>query len=250
MKDLIIADITRIFRKPTYRIAMLVCFALAIIWAIRTKMNVWNGYTFVSSQADALNICGYILGISIYISVYADEFTSNSMQCLIGHGVSRFRLLLAKFIDCVIVTGVSFFIYWFFTMMLNLALGAGINSYELKFFCGLVMVWALKALGYATFSMIVLYWTKNVILATFMDVLMLFAAGSLLSFLNQIPILKFYHLQNYIFEGMLTDAHASLQLGQAEGWLWILFAIVRICVFSIVVSFLLFRKKELDFNNF
>ncbi len=26
-----------------------------------------------------------------------------------------------------------------------------------------------------------------------------------------------------------------------------LFAIVRICVFSIVVSFLLFRKKELDF---
>ena len=46
---------------------------------------------------------------------------------------------------------------------------------------------------------------------------------------------------------MLTSANSSIQLGQATGWLWILFAIVRICVFSIVVSFLLFRKKELDF---
>ena len=247
MKDLIIADVTRIFRKPTYRIAILVCFALTLIWAIRAKMNVWNGYTFVTGQASALNLCGYILGISIYLSVYADEFTSNSMQCLIGHGVSRFRLLLAKFIDCVIVTFTSFFLYYFFVMMLNLALGAGINLMELKFFSGAVIVWALKTLGYATFSMIILYWTKNVALSTFTDVFLLFAGGTLLSLLNNIPVIKFYHLQNYIFEGMLTNANASIQYGQADGWLWIVFAIVRICVFSIVVSFLLFRKKELDF---
>ena len=247
MKNLIIADLTRIFRKPTYRIALLVCFALAIIWAIRAKMNVWNGYTFVSGQEVALNICGNILGISIYLSVYADEFTSNSMQCLIGHGVSRFRLLLAKFIDCVIVTAVSFFAYYFFTMMLGLAMGAGINLAELAFFSGNIMVWALKALGYATFSMIVLYWSKNVVLATFTDVFLLFAGGLLLSIFNHIPVIKFYHLENYIFEGILTRANASLQLGLAEGWLWIIFAIARICIFSVVVSYLLFRNKELDF---
>ena len=247
MKDLIIADITRIFRKPTYRIAILVCFALTLIWAIQAKMNVWNGYTFVAGQASALNFCGNILGISIYLSVYADEFTSNSMQCLIGHGVSRFRLLLAKFIDCVIVTFTSFFLYYFFVMMLSLALGAGMNLMELKFFSGAVMVWALKTLGYATFSMIILYWTKNVALATFTDVFLLFAGGLLLGLLNNIPVIKFYHLENYIFEGILTKANASIQFGLADGWLWIIFAIVRICVFSIVVSFLLFRKKELDF---
>ncbi len=247
MKDLIIADVIRIFRKPTYCIAILVSFAFAVIWAIRVKMNVWNGYTFVSGQTVAQNICGAILGISIYLSVYADEFSSNSMQCLIGHGVSRFRLLLAKFIDCVIVTFASFLLYYFFVMMLGLALGAGINLSELKYFSGIMMVSALKTLGYATFSMIVLYWTKNVALATFTDVFLLFGGEMVMGLLSNIPVIKFYHLENYIFAGILTKANVSLQLGQTDAWLWIIFAIARICIFSLVVSFLLFRKKELDF---
>lgn len=247
MKDLIIADVTRIFRKPTYRIALLVCLGLSLIWAIRARVDVWNGYTFVTGQAGAMKIAGLILGISIYLSVYADEFSSNSMQCLIGHGISRFRLLLAKFLDCVIVTVTTFFVYFFFTMMLGLALGAGINVTELKYISGIIMVWMFRSLGYATFSMIVLYWTKNVALATITDAILLFAAGTLMSFLNSIPVIKFYHLNTYLFEGMLTGADTSIQLGDVSGWLWILFAIARICIFSIVVSFLLFRKKELDF---
>lgn len=247
MKDLIVADVTRIFRKPTYRIALLICLGLSLIWAIRTRVNVWNGYTFVTGQAGAMKIVGLILGISIYLSVYADEFSSNSMQCLIGHGISRFRLLLAKFIDCVIVTAASFLSCFFFILMLGLTLGAGINASELKYLSGVIMVWMFRSLGYATFSMIVLYWTKNVVLATIADAILLFAAGTLLSFLDSIPVIKFLHLNTYIFEGMLTSANSSIQLGQASGWLWILFAVVKICVFSIVVSFLLFRKKELDF---
>ena len=247
MKDLIIADIIRIFRKPTYRIVLLVCLIMSLIWAVRARMNVWNGYTFVTGQVGALKIAGLILGIAIYLSVYADEFSSNSMQCLIGHGVSRFKLLLAKYIDCVIVTVVSFFIYLFFAMMLGLALGAGINAAELKFICGLVMVWMFKSLGYATFSMIVLYWTKNVGLATIVDAILLFAGSTLMSFLDSIPVIKFLHLHKYIFEGMLINANSSWQLGQNGALFWILFAIVRISVFSIVISFLLFRKKELDF---
>ena len=247
MKYLIIADVKRIFRKPTYRMALLVCLVLSLIRVIRAKVNVWNGYTFVTGQAGALKIAGLILGISIYLSVYADEFSSNSMQCLIGHGISRFRLLLAKFFDCVIVTVVSFSVYFFFTMMLGLALGAGINASELKYISGIIVVWMFRSLGYATFSMIVLYWTKNVALATVTDAILLFAAGSLMNFLNIIPVIKFYHLNTSFFEGMLTGANSSIQLGLASGWLWILFAIARICIFSIVVSFLLFRKKELDF---
>ncbi len=125
MKDLVIADIIRIFRKPTYRIVLLVCLVLSLVRGISCRMDVWNGYTFVTGQAGTMKIVGLILGISIYLSVYADEFSSNSMQCLIGHGVSRFRLLLAKFLDCVIVTVTTFIIYFFFMMMLGLALGAG-----------------------------------------------------------------------------------------------------------------------------
>ena len=247
MKNLIVADITRIFKKPTYRLVLLVCCALSLIWAIRTKMNVMNGYTFATGQGKALNLVGHILGIAIYLSVYADEFSSNSMQCLIGHGVSRFRLLLAKFIDCVIVTVVSYAAYYLFTLIMGLVFGAGMNASEFSYITGLTVVWMLKALGYATFAMIVLYWTKNVGVATFVDVFLLVFGGFMLGFFDNIAVLKFYHLQTYFFEGMLINANASIQMGQADAWFWMFFAIVRICVFSVIVSFLLFRKKELDF---
>ena len=247
MKDLIVADVIRIFKKPTYRILLILCLVLSLVWAIKARMDVWSGYKFVAAQAGALGICGNILGISIYLSVYADEFTSNSMQCLIGHGVSRFRLLLAKFLDCVIVTGVSFCVYYLFILILGLVLGAGINDDEFRFISGQVMIWALKCLGYATFSMIVLYWTKNVILATVLDVFLLLAGGTALTLLNSIPGIKFSHMENFLFEGMLMNANASLQLGQPDAWLLIIFAIARICIISIVFSYLLFKKKELDF---
>ncbi len=109
------------------------------------------------------------------------------------------------------------------------------------------MVWMLKSLGYATFSMIILYWTKNVGLATIADAVLLFAAETIMSFLDYIPVIKFYQLKKYLFEGMLNNANSSLQLGQATAWLWIFFALAKICIFSLAVSFLLFRKKELDF---
>ena len=247
MKNLIAADLGRIFRKPTYRIALALCFVLSLIWAVRARLDVWNGFSFAAGQAGALNMCGYILGISIYLSVYADEFSSNSMQCLIGHGVSRFRLLLAKFTDCVIVTAVSYLLYYLFTIVLGLVMGAGMNMNEFNFISGIIMVAALKSLGYATFSMIILYWTKNVGLATFTDVFLLFFGGMFMGLLNEVPVIKLYHPERFLFEGMLTRANVSLQLGQVDAWFWVFFAIVRICVFSIIVSFLLFRKRELDF---
>ena len=145
------------------------------------------------------------------------------------------------------MTAATFGIYDIYTLILGLVMGAGMNGHEVKYLSGYLLVWTLKSLGYATFAMIVLYWTKNVVLATFTDVLFLFIGDTLITTLDHIPVIKFYHLQNYIFEGILTKANVSLQLGQAGAWLWIIFSIVRICAFSILVSFLLFRKKELDF---
>lgn len=40
MKDLVIADIIRIFRKPTYRIVLLVCLVLSLVRGISCRMDV------------------------------------------------------------------------------------------------------------------------------------------------------------------------------------------------------------------
>ena len=81
-----------------------------------------------------LGIAGeLLLGIMIYLSVYADEFTSNSMQILIGRGVSRFRLILSKFVNCVIISVISFAAYTALVLVLGLILGAGLTGDEAFF---------------------------------------------------------------------------------------------------------------------
>jgi hypothetical protein len=44
-----------------------------------------------------------------------------------------------------------------------------------------------------------------------------------------------------------TSGGLADEPGQTDAWFWIFIAIVRICIFSLVASYLLFRKKKLDF---
>lgn len=91
MKNLISADVIRILRKPSYRILLLMSFILVAYVAIKTRFGVWDGYQYTTKQYTMLGIAGeLLLGIMIYLSVYADEFTSNSMQILIGRGCPGF----------------------------------------------------------------------------------------------------------------------------------------------------------------
>ena len=248
MKDLILADIIRILRKPTYRGTLIVVFIITLSVALRTRFNVWNGFTYASNQYTMQSlVMELVMAVMIFLSVYADEFTSNSMQTLIGHGVSRFKLLLAKFIDCVIVTVFSYMAYMVFVLLLGLVMGAGISLEETGFLASGIMAGAVKTIGFATVSMIVLYWTKNVAFATLADIILTAAAPLIFDIFKKIPAVKFLHLENRLFPGVIDCARASLMLGDNGAILTILWELIKVCAVSILISYLLFKDKELEF---
>lgn len=246
MKDLILADTKRILRKPTYRIIAGVALIISLITAIRTKTGVWNAVSFVSGQITWSALTAILLGISVFLAVYADEFSSNSMQCLIGRGISRFKLLAAKAIDCILVSLVCFFMYWAFNMVLGFILGAHLRAEEIRFFTINVLGEAFTTMGFSTLAAIVLYWTKNTAFSTLVNVLLYFV-GTLGSFgLNKIPAVKFLHLEKGFLDEAMSMYGADIMLGTA-GISPMIFKIIRVCVVSLILSYLLFRKKELDF---
>jgi ABC-type transport system involved in multi-copper enzyme maturation permease subunit len=187
------------------------------------------------------------IGIAIYVSVYADEFTSNSMQCLIGRGISRKRLLIAKFVNCVIVTFISYGIYTLFITITGLLMGAKMNVAESSFLYSTILTNAFIVLGYATISMIILFWSKNVAYATLVDAFLLFAGDTLLGGLNAIPVIKHLHIDRHVFSHALECAKVDLLLTGGTAIFTMLWHVAKICAISIIVAYLLFRKKELDF---
>lgn len=247
MRNLITADVIRILKKPSYRAALAATFIISIIWALQAWFGAFNGYSFVKGQSSSMGMVRLILGIATYISVYADEFTSNSMQCLIGHGISRFKLLVAKFIDCVIITGISFIAFGTFSTLLGIVLGSGMNSLELSFLWSGMLISALKIISYSTISMIILYWTKNVAFATALNVILNFSADHIGGIFRMLPGIKFLHLENKFFPGAFDLAQSRLLLGNVGELFNILWILVNVCVPALLISYLLFRKKELDF---
>ena len=81
-------------------IAFFVCSYLALEFG--AVSNDVNAATYVESLHKYAEK-GYmllILSIPIFLVVYSDEVSSHSMQCIIGRGVTRSKILWAKLIDC------------------------------------------------------------------------------------------------------------------------------------------------------
>lgn len=248
MKNLIFADVKRILKKLSYWIILGICLLIALFWTIQSKgYRGLSGLSFASSQGTAINTMNLFMGIAIYVSVYADEFTSNSMQCLIGRGISRRMLLIAKFVNCVIVTFISYGIYALFITITGLIMGVNMNVAESSFLYSTILTNAFTVLGYATISMIILFWSKNVAYATLVDAFLLFAGSTMLSGLNAFPVIKFWHIDRHIFTHALECAKVDLLLTGGTAIFTMLWHVAKICAISIILAYLLFRKKELDF---
>ena len=248
MKNLILADVKRILRKPSYWIVLGICLLISLFWTVRTNNGSgMSGLSFASNQGTALKTMNLFIGIAIYVSVYADEFTSNSMQCLIGRGISRRRLLIAKFVNCVIITFISYGIYTLFITITGLIMGVKMNGAESGFLYSSILTNAFTVLGYATISMIILFWSKNVAYATLVNAFMLFAGDSLLSGLNVIPVINHWHIERHVFSQALECAKVDLLLTGGTAIFTLLWHVAKICAISLILAYLLFRKKELDF---
>ena len=248
MKSLIFADVKRILRKPSYWIVLGICLLISLFWTVRANNGGgMSGLSFASNQGTAIKTMNLFIGIAIYVSVYADEFTSNSMQCLIGRGISRRRLLIAKFVNCVIITFISYGIYTLFITITGLIMGVKMNGAESGFLYSSILTNAFTVLGYATISMIILFWSKNVAYATLVDAFLLFAGNTLMSGLNAIPVIKFWHIDRHVFTHALECAKVDLLLTGGTAIFTLLWHVAKICAISLILAHLLFRKKELDF---
>ena len=248
MKSLILADIIRILRKPTYRITLFLAFLLTISVAVRTRFHVWNGLAYASNQYTMMSLAmDLIMGVLIFLSVYADEFTSNAMQVLIGRGISRFKLLLSRLADSILITLISYTAYISAVLLIGLIMGAGMSREEVAFLLSSALVGAVKTIGFGAMAMIVLYFTKNVAFAALTDIFLLVAMDLITDNFKKIPVIKYLHLEQRTFSGAVDAARAGLMLGDTASLFTIFWELLKICALCLLVSYLVFRKKELDF---
>ena len=247
MNGLISADIRRILRKPTYWILLAAVALLCAAVALHARSSDhWGAIAFLSGQETILSFTFLFVQVSILLAVFADEFSSNAMQCLIGRGISRFRLLLARVLECIMVTLTCMLLLFLVEALLALALGAGLTAEGWRLLGTIFFTSALQIIGEAAITMMILYATGRVPVAVIVNIALPFIFEGLEKLLNRIPGLKFLHPENKLFPKALELSGVDLMLGR-PAVLSMLLRTFGLCAVCLLLTWLLFRKKELEF---
>lgn len=247
MIHLIRADLRRILRKRSFLFVAFVTILLSTGNALWNRRLLWSGFSYAVGQTPILrNGSVLLLGLAVFSAVYSDEFRARSMQAAIGRGVPRRRIILAKAVDCIVLSVLLYGVYLLFLLLLGQLLGAHMNGEEVRILVLSACLGAYTLICCAPLAAVFLYMTDNSALAVFMLVLITAVIPAVLGMINSFVLIHNLHLPHYYITGFADRAYADMMLGGGGGGTLLAGAALYLGL-ALLLSFLIYRRKELDF---
>ncbi len=249
MRRLIRADIRRILKKRS--VVVLFCIALAFLGMHVVGSCLAYGKDPVVPVKGLMSHMGMpelVIGLVILFGVYSDDFRSMSYSSVIGRGLTRSKLVLAKLLDTVILTALM---YGIITLVLRLGLlfvGCDFTPRLSRAFYMTIFITVYKTVGYIALSSMILYITNNIPVTT-ISLLLLYIAvpfSALLFSLN--PQVKALHIERLHYAGLAGNAFSDFLFGSAVmGIGKLFFGLLIYLGLVLFVTIKIFDKKELEF---
>ncbi len=261
MKNVILADILRVSKKKSF-IIMLILECLLIIFLtvvmlaaieainknpqITEKVPFDPMMTYMSMTVMSIGaVAPLLLGLPIFLAVFSDDFRSHAMQMAIGSGLSRTRLILARFIEVILLTiEVTVF------MLISAFISGLIQNMPMDVI--METMWMslqnlISMICYLALCLIPVYGMQSTTLAMVMYII--FSVGVPGTVLNAIrsgiPQLKDIHIEWILPEKLINDV--ALSGNYSWGWIvWIIVPVVFIII-PVWLATVIFKKKELEF---
>lgn len=250
MINLIRGDIRRILSKKTlwfaFILALLGDFGLVMFALFYMKYSTYN-YA-LGTIAGVADLGGMIIGIAVFLAVYADDFRSMSIISAIGRGQPRWKIVIAKFINSVIITSILFAIFTVEVFVLMKIMGMELLPDELIAMYMGVFKGLYVTIGYVTIAAIFIYARGNIAFSVFMVVMLYLILPSVIDLSSMLPVLKDIHLERYDYNGFANSGLSSIFLGMGmSGVLTLILGFIIYVGGSLAIIYTVFRKKELDF---
>ena len=239
MRALIRADLRRIRRRLSFKVIMIIL----LLWQFLDMIQSEETSEVYLSNADRKLGTTYLLIVTIFVflNVFADDHKSNTYASVIGTGMKRRTLLLAKVMDCAVLTGIYYIAMTLFRNFLYLLLDVPLSARQRHTVFLIALFAALRGISYLIISMLVLYLTDSTAAALTADVVIVMFVGRILKFVQTA-----YHIGIYDFmlDGLFENAMANISVGRLP-WQIIPAAAVYFCGAFAAAAFV-FEKKELQ----
>ena len=238
MNRMIKADLRRIMKKVSFYVWYGVNFIFIFIFS---GVSEYSDQTMQLQYMTCRAILPLLVSIPVFLAVYGDEMKCGAMQCIIGRGISRRKVVLAKYLDCLLLETFYFVMIEIVMYVRNILFGIGYTPTQNITLAIFLFIIFIRIAGYLAFASFFVYlsWSTApgvVALLTFAVIAKLALQGA--QALAHIPI------YNYTFDGLLDAGFAAVSAGTPA------FQIVGALAFiaaALVLTVLVFRKKEIKF---
>jgi len=245
MRLLISADLERILKKRSFIVMLIIVLiytVLNIIFFANEKVSASGFISLMNSNIFAPHIVALLIGLPVFLAVGADEISSNSMQAIIGRGVSRGRMIIAKVIDCLILITMIYALLSVIAFVSEAVLGAGLSGTQKLHLLARAAIADLRTFGATVMAMAVLFITYNIALGVIADIC---ALTIVYLILEMTSALTGVDIAGYSFTGMMERANDMIVSGVFPYQIPI--ALLIFCVIPITAAIIIFSRKELDF---
>lgn len=239
MRNLLRADLRRILKRVSIYVWLFLIFVIFFLSALS------KDYTadIIGMEQGVTSLLGPIMvSIPVFLGVYGREIQAGSMQCVIGRGMSRTKLILTKYLECVLMCLFYFFFIWLAFFLRNNVGDAGLTANQNKMLTIFVLFAFIKTCGYFAFTTFFFFIAWSVapgIVALLVSAFLMPMLFTMLDGFLKTDFSEFY------FNGMIDNAYASIAAGDI-GYTLIL-AIVLYIGGALLLTALVFRKKEIEF---
>jgi ABC-type transport system involved in multi-copper enzyme maturation permease subunit len=243
MRNLLRADLKRIFRVGLIYVGLL----LALIYISYTvlegvvndgSIGLING---VQKSLSGAPIALFIVFPTFY-AVFAHELSSKSMQTVLGHGITRDKLIIAKLLDAAILLLCLYLVIIVAALIVIKTESAIVLSpqQQVNLIIYIILRW-LRHFGYIVFSAMIMYISGSTVLGIIACIA--FTVVFKLVF-NIVEFFSSLSLYDYTFDGLLDWAYTGIEVGAAP---WQLLPAVCYLFAALAITTYFFRRKEFDF---
>ena len=243
MRNLIKADLCRILKTKMIYIGTLIAVAVQIFSIMRSLTSTGRNATgYVSGLNVALD--GFLfpvaIAVPVFIAVFSHELTSKSMQCILGHGITRGKLIAAKLLDALIL------IAGIFAIITIVALVLASPSYEIssrQMTNAVIAIWlrALRFFGYICFSAMIMFVFNSTALGIIVCVAFTMVLRLMFMALSRLGGINAY---DYTIDGLLDWAYKSIEAGGPGLQIIPVFLYI---LASVAITVFFFNRKEFEF---
>lgn len=243
MRNLVKADLCRILKTKTIYVGTVIAAAVMVFSILRSlTASGRNATGYMSGLISALDgfLFPLVIALPVFIAVFSHELTSRSMQCILGHGLTRGKLISSKLLEAAILLAGIFMIL----MVVAIVLASpeyAISSRQMT--NGIIAIWlrALRFFGYICFSAMIMFIFNSTALGIIVCVAFTLVFRLLFMAITRLGGIAVY---DYTIDGLLDWAYKSIEAGGPGLQIIPVFLYI---LAAVAITIIFFNRKEFEF---